>query len=284
MKELPPNEYVACALFEMLRVSQQRLEPFVRECSSRLIETIDTSGSIEEARGMWNVLALGAVTDREESRVAWCTAEECIERRCIEWTAYALGVIALYTLCTEDRRCVERTEKHVASTELWAEQDAQEGLCLCLLALYKRDKGRYAETVIAAYENMRRVQSRAAYVFARYMDEKEIVCVYSQCSVLTPDLYMGCMRVCIGKAQYDRVVEKCIAAFVHAPVIQEQDNELYMSLLSSHALYNTAGVGVHAEKLQSIAKRLQERAVHKKEDRKNISIIDAVFSSYMQQE
>ncbi|KAI5191965.1 hypothetical protein NECID01_1733 [Nematocida sp. AWRm77] len=276
----PPNEFLSPALFELVRISRCNLFPILEEARKKLLSTVETSGSLEEAKGLWDVLSLGAVSQDEKSRkLVFETSKECLFLDATDWFVFSLQSIALCVLFSSDRAYLEYLETLVGNKELWGIKELFESLSFCVLALYYRSPAQHSATVESAFAFLSAYQDRSSFLFMRYLPNGKILDILAGASKVTPDVYLGCFRVCLGKEMYRSVMEKSLQSFLRHPIVQEQDTSFYISLLSSSDLYAEPFAQQHRAQLQTILKRLaqREKVMPKKEEYKKLALIEDMF-------
>lgn len=274
----PPNEFLAPALFEVVRLSRSELFPILEACARKLLSTIETSGSLGEAKGLWDVLSLGAIgADEECRRMVFETAKECLLRDAADWFLFALQLISLCALFSAVPLYGEYLELLVANQELWAAKELVESLSFCVLSLYYNNPARYAGTVESIFGFLSAQQDKSSFLFTRYLPDKQIRALLASTNKTTPDMYLGCFRACVGQASYQPVVDKHLQSFLNHPIVHEQDTRFFISLLSSEKLYASPFAQQHRVPLQAVLKRLSQRVIPKKEEYKKLVVIDRVF-------
>ncbi|OAG32002.1 hypothetical protein NEDG_00477 [Nematocida displodere] len=275
----PPNEFLAPALFEALRAgSSGDVGLFVRECSNKLIGSIDTAGDFREARGLWDIVSLGALSkDPQCVRLAFETAKEALSRDASEWFVFGLQVVSLCALLSEDAEALESLNYFISNQEVWEVSDLSESLAFCVVVLCYKGWGGMASRAAALFEFLVSRNDRGAYVLARYLPRAESLLVLRQVASFSPCEYLLALRM--HAFIEDSVLKKSVGALLAQPSIQEQDTALFLGAL--RAVSGREALLGEKPQMEAIIHRLLARGdslkgagVH------SLSIIDRVFAKH----
>ncbi|KAI5185383.1 hypothetical protein NEHOM01_0798 [Nematocida homosporus] len=279
--QIPPNEFLAPALFEILRVAQVPLSAYLSVCSERLLLTMETSGNLAEAKGLWDVLSLSVLDNQKEGRqVALNTARECLEKDVADWYVFAIQLIALCALAGGDETAVGLVANFAESGSLWAVPELFESLCFCVVALASQStEPKYLELVQHIFDFLSSNNDKNAFVLARYLPITYLVHLLAKTEErgadLSPPQYLAVLRAFTQVPEKSKQVADALTALLRQPIILEPDTAFFIDKLS--LIQNEPFAASQQQQIIHIIQRLKTRPHQATPGHRVLSIINPLF-------
>ncbi|KAI5181686.1 hypothetical protein NEOKW01_1854 [Nematocida sp. AWRm80] len=305
----PPNEFLAPMLYSVLRITDIPIDKYIDASGKKLIETIESSGSLLEAKAFWDILSLGVLSgNAQHIENGFAIAKECLIKDITEWFGYALQYCGLCVLFSSNPMHFSVLKMLISHQDMWKHTDIHDSLAYawCAIALarehspvkHQLDTPEQIDSILSMLlHHLIKDNNRSVYIFSRYLPVSlviPIIIAHSQMlsyleMPMASIIYTGYARVysesMVGSlpSEFKSLLSTIIQAIILNPVIPEAYTDVFIQFFTKVQTDSSIDLSMHLSRIQLILSKLKSRNIILREDVSKLSIIDSVFSQALSQ-